>query len=110
MLGKASHLALPGLFLSLVAAAPAMAQSRAPAGAAPASCYRTISEASGAAARSQDGADRCSAPRERMVYGGWMAHAIMMVRDGRPGIGEDPTRAAGWRESLPSFALPPTYR
>ena len=110
MLSKASCLALPGLFLSLCAATPAMAQSRASGAAAPASCYRTISGASGAATTPRDAADRCSAPRERMVYGGWMAHAIMMVRDGSRDLGEGPTRAAGWREPLPSFALPPTYR
>ena len=110
MLSKASRLALPGLFLSLFAAAPAMAQSRPSGGAGPASCYRTISEPSGAAATPRDAADRCISPRERMVYGGWMAHAIMMVRDGSRDLGEGPTRAAGWREPLPSFALPPTYR
>jgi hypothetical protein len=106
MPSKALRLALPGLFLSLVAAAPAMARSL-PSG--PAACFRTISYPGPAAASPRAAADRCSAPRETMVHGGWMTHAIMTVGEAGRRI-EEPRAATGWRTSHPSFAVPPTYR
>ncbi len=80
MLRKASRLALPAL-LSLFAAAPAAPQSQGAGPArAPASCQRTRSDGTGAV-RAGGGNPNlsCSAPREVIVHGGWLAHAIMLV-------------------------------
>ena len=110
MLAAASRLALPGLFLSLLAAAPALAQDR-PAGtegAAP--CYRTIAERSGEAAPAQPAESRCSAPRERILYGGWLGHAIMLVGDPASVAAERPRPASAWRAAQPRFTVPPVYR
>ena len=113
MNGTASRLALSGLFLSFVIAAPAAAQSRS-AGAA--GCYRTIADRIGAvqideAAASRPGAGpECSAPRERVINGGMLEHAIMLVADPAQRSAGQPTPTAAWRAARPAFAVPPAYR
>lgn len=108
MLGTASRLALSGLFLSFVIAAPAAAQSRSDG--AP-GCYRTIADRSGEAAPSRPAAGpECSAPRERVIFGGWLSHAIMLVGDPGQLSVEQPAPATAWRTSRPAFVVPPTVR
>lgn len=128
MHGTASRLALSGLFLSIFIAAPAAAQSRS-AGAA--GCYRTIADRIGADRIGADrisadriGADRideaaasrpeagseCSAPRERVINGGVLEHAIMLVADPAQRSSGQPTPTAAWRAARPAFAVPPAYR
>jgi hypothetical protein len=74
MPGKASRLALLALFLPL-AATPAVAQSQSRV---PADCRTTLADHEGAAAAGPSN-PACSAPRETRFYGGWLAHAIMLV-------------------------------
>jgi hypothetical protein len=81
MLGKASRLAVPALFVSLFNSVPAAAQSQdAATDGAPASCQRTISQEAGAGARGTPAdTSACTAPRDRIVHGGWLGRAIMLV-------------------------------
>ena len=110
MLAAASRLAFPGLCLSLLTAAPAMAQNRPSAADSAPACYRTIAERSGDAAASPSADSRCSEPRERIIHGGWLSHAIMMVGGPDSSPGDAPRPAAAWRDAQPRFAVPPVYR
>ena len=110
MLAAASRLALPGLLLSLVTAAPALAQSRSAGPEGSAGCYRTIADRSGAAASSRPADVRCAEPRERIFHGGWLGHAIMMVGEEGGAVNERPRPASVWRDVRPDFAVPPDYR
>jgi len=110
MLAAASRLALSGLLVSLVAAAPAMAQSRPTGPEAADACYRTIADASGDVAASRPADSRCSEPRERVIHGARLGHAIMMVGDPGRSVGEAPRPATAWRDARPRFTVPPDYR
>ena len=110
MLAAASRLALPGLVLSLVTAAPAMAQVRSAGPEGSVGCYRTIADQSGEAAAPRPAEARCREPRERMMYGGWLGHAIMTVGDQGGAVSEPPRPASAWQPLRPAFAEPPAYR
>ena len=110
MLAAASRLALPGLFLSFIVAAPAAAQSRPAGPEAPAACYRTIADRSSDTAASPSANGRCSEPREGILHGGWLSHAIMMVGGPDSGPADAPRPATAWRDAQPRFAVPPVYR
>ena len=98
MLGKASRLAVPALFVSLFISVPAAAQGQdAATDGAAASCQRTISHEAGAGTRATPAdSSACSAPRDRIVQGGWLGRAIMLVdltsrlAPGRPHRAADP--------------------
>jgi hypothetical protein len=78
MLRKAS-LVVSGLFLSLLASAPATAQSRSP-GEAEAACHIEASFESGEVVRLRGTANRfCNVPGGVAILGGRLAHAIMFV-------------------------------
>ena len=110
MLAAASRLALPGLLVSLVAAAPAMAQSQPTGPESAGACYRTIADRSGNAAASRPADPRCSEPGERIIHGARLGHAIMMVGDPDRSVSEAPRPASAWRDARPRFTLPPDYR
>lgn len=117
MLGKAS-LAVSGLFLSLLAAAPATAQTRGP-GQAEAACRIEASLETGGVVRLSGNAHRfCNVPGGVAILGGRLAHAIMFV-DLMPHISVDaiPTSAPadrpladGLRQAaLRRLELPPAF-
>jgi hypothetical protein len=110
MLGTASRLALPGLFLSFALTPQALAQERGSIGQNVQACYRTIAQASGELESSPRPDTSCSAPREMNVYGGRLGRAIMLLGDPRRMPTEQPRPAAAWRELPPPFAVPPVYR
>ena len=121
MPGKASRLAHLALLLPL-AAMPAAAQAQVRA---PAECRTTLAYQDGGDAEAAGPSDpSCSAPRETRMYGGWLAHAIMLVdlspgrsllRPIRVSATNGLERRAGTdltadRRRLPIFTVPPALR